>query len=133
MTGNRKMPKPTASNEVKIDESADTKSADTKPADVQSVEVKPVEVKSEPSKGRTTPIYSPSQPNSVRTILPSKGGIEVVALRNGWYNHSRRKEFEKFFVSNMDALGTWMKCTDPKAEEQHQETMLKNKVKRRTL
>lgn len=118
MTGNRKMPKPTASNEVKIDEPADTN---------------PVEVKPEPSRGETTPVYSPPRPNSVKTILPSKGGIEVVALRNGWHNHSRRTEFEKFFVSGMKALGSWMKCTDPEAEKQHQETMLKNKVKRRTL
>lgn len=60
---------------------------------------------------------------SIKTVVPTQSGIEVVALRAGYFNHARRSEGDKFTVPTMNHVGTWMRCVDAKAEAQHQETM----------
>jgi len=47
----------------------------------------------------------------------SKGPIEVVALRKGFYAQVRRNQGDKFKVEKFEDLGSWMKCTDPKMEQ----------------
>lgn len=55
-------------------------------------------------------------------------GIEVVALRSGFYKGSRRVEGDKFTVPSLDKVGTWMKCLDEKLEVEHQK-LIKDKKK----
>ena len=55
-------------------------------------------------------------------------GIEVVALRSGFYKGSRRVEGDKFTVPSLDKVGTWMKCIDEKLEVEHQK-LIKDKKK----
>ena len=51
--------------------------------------------------------------NSVVNVpkFPTKG-IEVVAMRKGFYNQKRISEGEKFICKKKEDLGTWMKCLD---------------------
>ncbi len=68
------------------------------------------------------------EPSSVKVVAPSKSGIEVVALRAGFFQNTRKSEGERFIVPSMDKVGTWMKCVDKKAEELHQEQIQKKKA-----
>lgn len=54
---------------------------------------------------------------------PKKKGIEVVALRAGFYKQSRKVEGDKFEVPDMSRVGSWMQCLDPVLEKQHQASM----------
>jgi len=65
-------------------------------------------------------IISPEENNdSVVSVSKShSNGIEVVALRKGFYNQNRIREGEKFTVKNFEDLGEWMKCLDPDIEKE---------------
>jgi hypothetical protein len=47
-----------------------------------------------------------------------KNGIEVVALRKGFYNQNRIEEGQVFLIKDKEQFGTWMKCTDPDMERE---------------
>lgn len=72
------------------------------------------EVNSKPS------LLKPSDDNDSSVDLPKSHskGIEVVALRKGFYNQNRIKENEKFTVKSFEELGEWMKCLDPDIEKE---------------
>lgn len=55
--------------------------------------------------------------------------IEVVALRAGFYDLTRRSEGDVFTVNSMEELGSWMKCTDKEIEKVHQKMMAEKKKK----
>lgn len=57
-----------------------------------------------------------------------KKPIEVVALRAGFFGSMRRAEGDKFMISSMDQLGSWMKLADPKAEKARQDELKKQKA-----
>ena len=48
-------------------------------------------------------------------------GVEVVALQAGFFKSVRKSPGDKFFVPSLDKVGSWMRCVDPRAEEQAQE------------
>ncbi len=67
------------------------------------------------------------------SIVPKKG-IEVEALRQGWYKNFKRipgniflltdsKDREGKVIPAEKMLGAWMKCTDPVIEKRHQKAM----------
>lgn len=56
--------------------------------------------------------------NSVKKLNDPKDGIEVVALRRGFYNNNRINEGQKFTVSKFENLGEWMKCVDKEHEKE---------------
>jgi hypothetical protein len=62
-------------------------------------------------------------------VAPSKG-IEVVATMNGFYNQSRKKDGDKFFVKSFEELGSWMICIDPVLEKKRQEFLKQKKAKK---
>lgn len=64
--------------------------------------------------------------NLVHVRANSKG-IEVRALRPGFYQNSRKVEGDIFTVPSLDRVGTWMECTDRTLEKKHQELMKQNK------
>lgn len=66
-------------------------------------------------------IFDPGKSES-NTIVSkiSKSGIEVVAVRKGFYNQHRKKEGEKFIVSSIEKMGEWMRCVDPIMEKERQ-------------
>ena len=52
-------------------------------------------------------------------------GIEVMALRPGYFKGERKSEGAKFFVKSFKELGSWMRCLDRVAERKHNEIMKK--------
>jgi hypothetical protein len=74
-----------------------------------------------PSDTLTTEITAPTAPSK---------GIEVVATGFGFYNQSRKREGDKFFVKGFEELGSWMICIDPVLEKQRQEFLNKKKAKK---
>ena len=44
-------------------------------------------------------------------------GLEVVALRAGFYGSHRKVEGDKFLIKSEDEMGTWMKCSNEKVQE----------------
>lgn len=50
-------------------------------------------------------------------------GIDVVALRSGFYEQRRIIEGEKFTVKKAEQLGSWMRCIDPVMQKKHQENL----------
>lgn len=74
----------------------------------------------------------PTDNNHSTVVVPEtkgSGPIEVVALRPGFYKHSRRETGDVFTVPRMEKVGTWMKCTDSVLEKKHQEMMKEAKRK----
>lgn len=66
----------------------------------------------------------PAESDSVKVMPPlSKNGIEVMALRAGFFKNARKNEGDKFTVPSMSKVGTWMKCVDPILEKEHQALM----------
>lgn len=57
-----------------------------------------------------------------------KSGINVVAMRDGFYNRSRIREGEEFIVRSPADLGDWMKCLDPDIEKERVEWMKEKKA-----
>lgn len=47
--------------------------------------------------------------NSKKSVVPRKGPIRVVALRDGFIYNSRKKEGDIFTIENEKQLGKWMK------------------------
>lgn len=68
--------------------------------------------------------------NAKEVIIP-KGGIEVVALRKGFYNNNRIIPGQRFRVSAMDKLGLWMECVDPTLEKERKKMLAGKKEARR--
>lgn len=50
---------------------------------------------------------------------PVTRGIEVMAMRPGFYRQNRYSVGDKFMVRGTADLGSWMRCTDPTLEKQH--------------
>jgi hypothetical protein len=60
-------------------------------------------------------------------LKPMPVGIEVVAIRPGFFKNRRMNVGEIFTVKSMEKVGAWMKCTDPELEKQHQALAKKKK------
>lgn len=70
----------------------------------------------------------PAESDSLKVVPSSpKNGVEVVALRAGYYQCSRKVEGDTFFVPAMNKVGMWMKCVDPKLEQQRQMLLKESK------
>ena len=63
----------------------------------------------------------PVEPDSTVAVKPiPKVGIKFVALRNGFWQNSRKSQGDEFYVPEMKKVGEWMQCVDPGLEKQHQ-------------
>jgi hypothetical protein len=74
-----------------------------------------------------------SQMNDVSQVkAPSvpKKGIEVVAIRKGFYNQTRYKEGDKFFIKSEESFGDWFSCVDPYFEKKRIEFYKSKKAKK---
>lgn len=60
--------------------------------------------------------------DSTVKVKSQKRGIEVMATRDGYFAQSRKKEGDRFFISDMSELGSWMQLMDAKAEAKRQAT-----------
>lgn len=58
--------------------------------------------------------------DSTMKVKSHKRGIEVMATRAGYYAQSRKAEGDRFFITDMEELGSWMQLMDPKAEQKRQ-------------
>ena len=75
-------------------------------------------------------IIDPSESDSDMEVpLVPAGGIEVVALRKGFFGQQRVREGDKFRVKKLESLGTWMSCVDPVMEKKRQELLNSKKAK----
>lgn len=84
----------------------------------------PVHEEPEPSQDFQLP--SLNQPGKdvssiVSAPVMSTRGLEVVALRDGFYNRSRIPKGQTFFIRNFEDIGDWMKCVDPYWEKKNVE------------
>jgi len=77
------------------------------------------------------PDSKPEESSSITKMPASGGGIEVIALRAGFFKQARKEEGDKFKVSKMENLGNWMKCLDPEQEEEHQDYIKAKKKKKK--
>lgn len=68
--------------------------------------------------------------SNVRIPKTPKGGIEVVATRQGFYNQHRLNEGDKFTVASFEDLGEWMKATDPDMDKKRREFLQAKKAKK---
>lgn len=95
---------------------------------------------SEMEDGLDTPEHVESKPNIYSVegsisnkikapLVPSNGKIEVVAVRNGFFNQHRKAEGDKFFVPKIESLGDWMKCIDPVMEKERVKILKAKKKK----
>ncbi len=75
------------------------------------------------------PLPSASEKSEVAPAQAPKA-IEVIALRAGFFQRSRKAEGDKFSVSNFDQLGSWMKCVDPVLQKKHVANLKSLKDKR---
>jgi len=70
------------------------------------------------------PSTKPAESDSIKVLSPKKGkGIEVEAVRPGYFQCSRKVVGDRFVVSDESKLGSWMKCMDPAMEKEHQKMM----------
>lgn len=69
--------------------------------------------------------------NKLENVKTPRTGIEVVALRKGFYNQNRIRVGDKFKVGKMTQLGEWMRCTDPEIEKQRVEILKKKRMARK--
>lgn len=75
-------------------------------------------------------VVTPSEPsNQVKLQVPKKG-IEVVALRKGFYNQNRLKEGDTFYIKSTEEFGDWFKCTDPLFEKERVKILLEARKKK---
>lgn len=58
--------------------------------------------------------------DSTVKVKSHKRGIEVMATRAGYFAQSRKAEGDRFFISDMSELGSWMQLMDSKAEAKRQ-------------
>lgn len=68
--------------------------------------------------------------NSLSISEAPKGGIEVVALRKGFYNQYRIREGERFKIRSLKEYGRWMQCVESKFEKQAQEFLKAKKARK---
>ena len=64
--------------------------------------------------------------SNVDIPVVTSNGIEVVAVRGGFFNQQRLSEGAEFKVKKFEQLGEWMKCKD-KALERKRVEFFKNK------
>lgn len=69
------------------------------------------------------------QTSIVMPQAPAKG-IEVVAIRKGFYNQNRIKEGDRFFIRDDKDFGEWMTCVDPVWERRRKEFYKIKKAKK---
>ncbi len=72
----------------------------------------------------------PEVKGNEKKVTPVSGGLQVVAIQDGFFRNSRKKVGAKFNVPSEEYLGSWMKCVDPAAQKAHEERM---KAKREQL
>lgn len=74
-------------------------------------------------------IETPESQASTEVTIPKvpKSGIEVVAVREGFYNQMRIKKGHKFKVAKVESLGDWMTCVDPVLEKERKRRIEKKK------
>jgi hypothetical protein len=66
-----------------------------------------------------------------KKVAPSpRKGIEVVAMRKGFYNQQRYEPGDQFFIRERSELGEWMKCVDA-GEEKYRVDFFKKKKSRK--
>ena len=72
--------------------------------------------------------------NKVELPVAPKGNeaIEVIAVREGFFNQHRKKEGDKFVVTSFKKLGEWMICVDPTLEKRRVQFFIDKKNKAKT-
>lgn len=70
--------------------------------------------------GAAQPVENPPKTSEKPPVVAHSQGIQVVALRAGFFGARRRKVGDKFLVPSLDKVGTWMQCFDSKAEAEAQ-------------
>jgi len=69
--------------------------------------------------------------SSVKEVKQPKKGIDVVAVRPGYYRMSRRATGDEFKIVDMSELGSWMRLADPAAEKKRQDDAKAKKMAER--
>lgn len=77
-------------------------------------------VEAAPEMMKSHSIESGPKNDSIRHVKLHKKGIEVITIRDGYYKQSRKFPGERFLISDMSEIGSWMRLADPKAEELRQ-------------
>ena len=68
--------------------------------------------------------------SNVSAPVERLNGIDVVALRDGFYNQRRIPEGMQFKIKNFDDIGDWMKCVNPVLEKKNLEYHKLKKAKK---
>ena len=67
-------------------------------------------------------IINPEDDNdSIVPVQLVKQGIEVVAIRAGFYGQQRIVEGQSFIVKSFESLGEWMICSDKETEKKRKQ------------
>lgn len=66
--------------------------------------------------------------NSIKVMPEVEGGIEVMAINDGFFRNHRKKPGDMFKIPSIDKVGRWMKCIEPHWEKE-KEKFLKDKIK----
>lgn len=74
---------------------------------------------------------NPDTLNKANIDIPKfpKGGIEVVAIRKGFYNQTRIDVGKKFKVKKKEDLGEWMECVEFDLERERVKILKEKKEK----
>ncbi len=64
--------------------------------------------------------FGPKPSASNVEVKAVKHGVEVIALRAGFFQQSRKVEGDRFVIPSPDRIGDWMKFADPKLEAKRQ-------------
>ena len=91
-------------------------------------EVKPEAVQMEEVPKSDNPVIKTEGEGSKIALKPMGAGIEVVAIRPGFFKNRRMVAGDVFNVAAMEKVGDWMKCTNPELEKEHQAMMRKKKA-----
>jgi hypothetical protein len=73
-----------------------------------------------------------NEPAEVKQPEPKEmkvSGVQVVAMREGFFDQKRIKEGDVFMIGNMNQLGSWMKITDAKLEAERRKKEKEAKAK----
>lgn len=73
-----------------------------------------------------------SDSNKSILSVPSapKKGIEVVALRDGFYNQMRKAQGSKFTIRDESEFGEWFRCVEPSFEKKRVNFYKEKKAKK---
>lgn len=74
--------------------------------------------------------YEDGNASIMKAPSTPKKGIEVVALRKGFYNQFRINEGEKFLIRSEKDFGDWFRCTEPSFEKKRIEFINAKKAKK---